>query len=108
MRRGSIVVLITPFRKRQIEETAFQELVAWQIAQGTHGFVPCGTTGESPALHDDEARRITKLGVEVAKGRAPVIAGTGTNSTDHTIMLTRQAKEAGADAALIVCPYYNK
>ena len=90
------------------KKRAFQELVAWQIGQGTHGLVPCGTTGESPALHDDEARRIIALCVEVAKGRAPVIAGTGTNSTGHTIELTRQAKEAGADAALIVCPYYNK
>ena len=108
MFRGSLVALITPFRNGEVEETAFQELVAWQIAQGTHGFVPCGTTGESPALHDDEARRIIELCVEVAKGRGPVVAGTGTNSTDHTIALTRQAKEAGADAALIVCPYYNK
>jgi len=108
MFRGSLVALITPFRNGEVEETTFQELVAWQIGQGTHGFVPCGTTGESPALHDDEARRIIALCVEVAKGRAPVIAGTGTNSTDHTIALTRQAKEAGADAALIVCPYYNK
>jgi 4-hydroxy-tetrahydrodipicolinate synthase len=82
--------------------------VAWQVGQGTHGFVPCGTTGESPALNDGEARRVVALCVEVAKGRAPVIAGTGTNSTEHTIALTRQAKEAGVDAALIVCPYYNK
>ena len=104
MFRGSLVALITPFRNGEVEETAFQELVAWQIAQGTHGFVPCGTTGESPALHDNEARRIIELCVEVAKGRGPVIAGTGTNSTDHTIALTRQAKQAGADAALIVCP----
>ena len=70
MFRGSLVALITPFRNGEVEETAFQELVAWQIAQGTHGFVPCGTTGESPALHDDEARRIITLCVEVANGRA--------------------------------------
>src|SRR5215469_2566457 len=108
MFRGSLVALITPFRNREVEETAFQEFVTWQIGQGTHGLVPCGTTGESPALHDGEARRIITLCAEVAKGRAPVIAGTGTNSTEHTISLTRQAKEAGADAALIVCPYYNK
>src|SRR5271155_1888813 len=105
---GSLVALITPFRNGEVEETAFQELVAWQIGQGTHGFVPCGTTGESPALHDNEHRRVIALCVEAAKGKVPVIAGTGTNSTDHTIALTRQAKEAGADAALIVCPYYNK
>jgi 4-hydroxy-tetrahydrodipicolinate synthase len=108
MFKGSFVALITPFRSGKVDETAFQELVAWQVGQGTHGFVPCGTTGESPALHDDEARRVIALCVEVAKGRAPVIAGTGTNSTEHTIALTRQAKAAGADAALIVCPYYNK
>jgi 4-hydroxy-tetrahydrodipicolinate synthase len=108
MFKGSFVALITPFRNGKVDETAFQELVAWQIGQGTHGFVPCGTTGESPALHDDEAQRVIALCVEVAKSRAPVIAGTGTNSTEHTIALTRQAKAAGADAALIVCPYYNK
>ncbi|HZT86714.1 MAG TPA: 4-hydroxy-tetrahydrodipicolinate synthase [Stellaceae bacterium] len=112
MFKGSLVALITPFRDKDggkgLDETAFQEFVAWQIGQGTHGLVPCGTTGESPTLHDDEHRRVIALCVEVAKGRAPVIAGTGTNSTEHTIHLTRQAKEAGADAALIVCPYYNK
>jgi 4-hydroxy-tetrahydrodipicolinate synthase len=111
MFKGSLVALITPFRdsgRKPVDEAAFQEFVAWQIGQGTHGLVPCGTTGESPALHDDEHRRVIALCVEVAKGRAPVIAGTGTNSTEHTIELTRQAKEAGADAALVVCPYYNK
>jgi len=108
MFKGSFVALITPFRNGKVDETAFQELVAWQVGQGTHGFVPCGTTGESPALHDDEAQRVIALCVEVARGRAPVIAGTGTNSTEHTIALTRQAKAAGANAALIVCPYYNK
>jgi 4-hydroxy-tetrahydrodipicolinate synthase len=108
MFKGSLVALITPFRDHGLDESAFQEHVAWQIGQGTHGLVPCGTTGESPALHDDEHKRLIALCVEVAKGRAPVIAGTGTNSTEHTIELTRQAKAAGADAALIVCPYYNK
>src|ERR1700738_2739263 len=108
MFKGSLVALITPFRNGKVDETAFQEHVAWQVGPGTPGFVPCGTTGESPALHDGEACRVIALCVEVAKGRAPVIAGTGTNSTEHTIALTRQAKEAGADAALIVCPYYNK
>jgi 4-hydroxy-tetrahydrodipicolinate synthase len=109
MFKGSLVALITPFRSGKVDETAFQEHVAWQVGQGTHGFVPCGTTGESPALGDDEQRRLIGLCVEVAKAkRVPVIAGTGTNSTEHTIALTRQAKEAGADAALIVCPYYNK
>jgi len=108
MFKGSLVALITPFRDGKVDEAAFQEFVAWQIGQGTHGLVPCGTTGESPTLHDDEHRRVIALCVEVAKSRAPVIAGTGTNSTEHTIALTRAAKAAGADAALIVCPYYNK
>jgi 4-hydroxy-tetrahydrodipicolinate synthase len=108
MFKGSLVALITPFRDGKVDETAFQELAAWQIGQGTDGLVPCGTTGESPTLHDDEHRRVIALCVEVAKGRVPVIAGTGTNSTEHTIALTRAAKAAGADAALVVCPYYNK
>src|SRR5271170_4101885 len=109
MFKGSLVALITPFRDHELDEGAFQEHVAWQIEQGTHGLVPCGTTGESPALADDEQRRLVTLCVEVAKDkRIPVIAGTGTNSTEHTIELTRMAKEAGATAALIVCPYYNK
>ena len=108
MFKGSLVALITPFRGHELDEDAFQEHVAWQVGQGTHGLVPCGTTGESPTLTDDESKRVITLCVEVAKGKAPVIAGTGTNSTEHTIALTRQAKAAGADAALIVCPYYNK
>ena len=108
MFKGSLVALITPFRDGAVDETAFQEHVAWQIGQGTHGLVPCGTTGESPALVHDEQKRLIELCVEVAKGREPVIAGTGSNSTAHTIALTKDAKEAGADAALIVCPYYNK
>ena len=108
MFKGSLVALITPFRNGGVDERAFQEFVSWQVGQGTHGLVPCGTTGESPTLHDDEHRRVIALCVEAANGKVPVIAGTGTNSTDHTIALTRQAKAAGADAALIVCPYYNK
>src|SRR5580704_1159617 len=109
MFKGSLVALITPFRDHELDEGAFQEHVAWQIDQGTHGLVPCGTTGESPALADDEQKRLVTLCVEVAKDkRIPVIAGTGTNSTEHTVVLTRQAEAAGADAALIVCPYYNK
>ena len=108
MFKGSLVALITPFRSGGLDESAFQEHVAWQVGQGTRGLVPCGTTGEAPALSHDEHKRVIALCVEVAKGRAPVIAGSGTNSTEHTIELTRQAKAAGADAALIVCPYYNK
>ncbi len=108
MFKGSLVALITPFRDGAVDETAFQEHVAWQLGQGTHGLVPIGTTGECPALEDEEQERLIALTVEVAKGRAPVIPGTGFNSTAHTIHATKVAKNAGADAALVVCPYYNK
>src|SRR5580658_5607502 len=108
MFKGSFVALITPFRGGKVDETAFQEHVAWQLGQGTDGLVPIGTTGECPALDDDEQERLIALTVEVAKGRAPVIPGTGFNSTTHTIHATKVAKKAGADAALVVCPYYNK
>src|SRR6266568_3839809 len=84
MFKGSFVALITPFRDGAVDETAFQEHVAWQLGQGTHGLVPIGTTGECPALEDDEQERLIALCVEVAKGRAPVIPGTGFNSTAHT------------------------
>ncbi len=108
MFKGSLVALITPFRNGALDEAAFQELVAWQLKEGTHGLVPCGTTGESPTLHESEHRRVIALCVEVTAHKVPVVAGTGSNSTEHTIALTRAAKEAGADAALIVCPYYNQ
>ncbi len=109
MFKGSITALVTPFSANgQVDEKAFQDFVAWQIAQGTHGVVPCGTTGESPTLSHEEHNRVVSLCVEVAKGRIPVIAGTGSNSTEEAIYLTRHAKEAGADAALVVAPYYNK
>jgi len=108
MFRGSIVALITPFRDGKVDERAFQEFVAWHIAEGTHGVVPCGTTGESPTLSHEEHRLVIALCVEVAKGRIPVIAGTGSNSTEEAIGLTRYAKQVGADAALVVTPYYNK
>ena len=108
MFKGSLVALITPFRDGAVDEKAFQSHVAWQLDQGTHGLVPIGTTGECPALEDAEQERLIAITVEVAKGRAPVIPGTGFNSTAHTIHATRVAKEAGADAALVVCPYYNK
>lgn len=108
MFKGSITALITPFLNGKVNEKAFQDLVAWQIAEGTHGVVPCGTTGESPTLSHDEHHRVVELCLEVAKGKVPVIAGTGSNSTDEAIALTRHAKKAGADAALVVAPYYNK
>jgi 4-hydroxy-tetrahydrodipicolinate synthase len=108
MFHGSIVALVTPFRNGAIDERAFQDLVAWHLREGTHGFVPVGTTGESPTLSHEEHRRVVELCVEAAGRRRPVIAGTGSNSTDEAISLTRHAKEAGADAALVVTPYYNK
>ncbi|MDQ4061312.1 MAG: 4-hydroxy-tetrahydrodipicolinate synthase, partial [Pseudomonadota bacterium] len=91
-----------------IDETAFQELVDWQIREGTHGVVPVGTTGESPTLSHDEHNRVVRLCVEAAEGRVPVIAGTGSNSTAEAIEFSREAEKAGADALLVVTPYYNK
>nr|WP_294517254.1 4-hydroxy-tetrahydrodipicolinate synthase [uncultured Rhodopila sp.] len=106
---GSLVALITPMRDDgSVDEKAFAEFVDWQIKEGTHGVVPVGTTGESPTLSHDEHRRVVEIAIAVAKGRVPVIAGAGSNSTEEAIALTRHAKEAGADAALVVTPYYNK
>jgi 4-hydroxy-tetrahydrodipicolinate synthase len=105
---GSITALITPFKDGKVDEEALQAFVEWQIEEGTHALVSCGTTGESPTLSHDEDMRVTALCVEAAAGRVPVIAGTGSNSTDEAIALTRHAKAIGADAALLVAPYYNK
>jgi 4-hydroxy-tetrahydrodipicolinate synthase len=105
---GSYVALLTPFRQGAVDERAFQDFVAWQIAEGTDGLVPCGTTGESPTLSHDEHKRVIELTLEVAKGKAMVMAGAGSNSTAEAIDLTRHAQEAGADAVLSVCPYYNR
>jgi 4-hydroxy-tetrahydrodipicolinate synthase len=108
MFRGSLVALITPFRNGAVDERGFQDFVSWQIRQGTTGLIPCGTTGESPTLSHSEHMRVVELCIEAARGKAPVIAGTGSNSTQEAIELTRHAKTAGADAALVVTPYYNK
>ncbi len=108
MFKGSITALLTPFKAGKVDEKTYQSFVDWQIKEGTHGFVPCGTTGESPTLSHDEHKRVVELCIEVAKGRAFVIAGAGSNSTDEAISLTQHAKRAGADAALHVTPYYNK
>ena len=105
---GSNPALITPFRDGAFDELAFRGLVDWHVEQGTDGLVPCGTTGESPTLSHAEHRRVVEVCVEAAAGRLPVIAGTGSNSTSEAIELTRHAKESGADAALVVTPYYNK
>jgi len=106
--RGSITALITPFKNGEVDEKAFKRLVDWQIAEGTQGLVPVGTTGESPTLSHKEHMRVVELCVETARGQVPVIAGAGSNSTREAIELTRHAKEVGADAALSVAPYYNK
>ncbi len=108
MFRGSICALVTPFRDGRVDEGAYQSLIDWQISEGTHGVVPCGTTGESPTLSHEEHRRVVSLCVEAAGARVPVIAGTGSNATEEAIALTRHAKQAGAAAALVVTPYYNK
>jgi 4-hydroxy-tetrahydrodipicolinate synthase len=108
MFQGSITALITPFRNGDVDETAFQKFVDWQVKQGTKALVPCGTTGESPTLSHEEHMRVVELCIEAAGRRVPVIAGTGSNSTAEAIQLTRHAEKAGADAALVVTPYYNK
>ena len=109
MFKGSFVALITPMRADgSVDEKAMESFVDWQIREGTHGLVPVGTTGESPTLSHDEHKRVVELTVAVAKGRVPVIAGAGSNSTAEAIDLARHAKRAGADAALVVTPYYNK
>lgn len=106
--RGSITALITPFRNHKFDEDAFRHLIDWQIEQGTHGLVPCGTTGESPTLSHEEHKKVVAICVEQAQGRVPVIAGTGSNNTEEAIDLTRHAAKVGADACLVVTPYYNK
>ena len=109
MFKGSLVALITPMREDgSVDEKAYASFVDWQIKEGTNAVVPVGTTGESPTLSHAEHRRVVEIAIEVAKGRVPVIAGAGSNSTEEAIALTRHAKEAGADAALVVTPYYNK
>jgi 4-hydroxy-tetrahydrodipicolinate synthase len=108
MFQGSMTALITPFRNGAVDEKSFQDFVAWQIEEGTEAVVPCGTTGESPTLSHEEHRRVVDLCIEVAKGKVPVIAGAGSNSTAEAIELVRHAEKAGADAVLVVTPYYNK
>lgn len=105
---GSITALITPFKNGDIDWKAFDQFVEWQVAEGSSGVVPCGTTGESPTLSHDEHKKIVERCVQIVARRIPVIAGTGSNSTAEALDFTRQAKSAGADAALVVTPYYNK
>jgi 4-hydroxy-tetrahydrodipicolinate synthase len=106
--RGSFTALVTPFKDGALDEKAFRALVGWQIAEGTNGLVPVGTTGESPTLSHDEHKRVVEWCVDEAKGRVPVVAGSGSNSTQEAIDLSRHAEKAGADAVLVVTPYYNK
>jgi 4-hydroxy-tetrahydrodipicolinate synthase len=106
--KGSIPALITPMKDGKVDEAAFRKLVSWQIAQGSHGLVPCGTTGESPTLSHEEHMRVIEICVEEANGRVPVIAGAGSNATAEAISLTRHAKKVGADAVLSVTGYYNR
>jgi 4-hydroxy-tetrahydrodipicolinate synthase len=106
--RGSYTALVTPFKNGAVDEKAFRDLVDWQIAEGTNGLVPVGTTGESPTLSHDEHRQVVEWCIDQAKGRVPVIAGAGSNSTREAVELARHAEKAGADAVLVVTPYYNK
>ena len=108
MFKGSFTALITPFKDGKVDHKTYQDLVRRQLDAGTHGLVPVGTTGESPTLSHEEHMRVTELCIEVVQGQIPVIAGSGSNSTEEAIMLQRHAKAAGADAGLVVTPYYNK
>src|SRR5258705_49244 len=106
--RGSFTALVTPFKNGSLDEAAFRGLVNWQIAEGTNGLVPVGTTGESPTVSHDEHKRVVEWCIDEAKGRVPVIAGAGSNSTKDAVELAEHAEKAGANAVLVVPPYYNK
>ena len=108
MIKGAITALVTPFKDNAVDADALQAFVEWQISEGIHGVVPCGTTGESATLTDDEHQRVIALTVEAAAGRVPVIAGAGSNETRVSVRYAQHAKAVGADAALVVTPYYNK
>ena len=108
MLKGSFTALITPFKDKRVDEDALRRFIDWQIAEGTHGLVPTGTTGESPSLDYDEHKRVVEVTIEAARGRVPVMAGTGSNSTAEAIFLSQHAEKAGAQALLVVTPYYNK
>jgi 4-hydroxy-tetrahydrodipicolinate synthase len=106
--QGSYVAIVTPFRDGKLDRAAYERLIDFQIESGTNGIVPCGTTGESATLSHDEHEELIKLTIELVRGRVPVIAGTGSNSTREALRLTAGAKAAGADAVLLITPYYNK
>jgi len=105
---GSIVAIVTPFQNGRLDEQGLRDLIEFQIANGTNGIVPCGTTGESATLSHEEHERVVAITVEAVNHRVPVIAGTGSNSTDEAIIFTKHAKQVGAEAALLITPYYNK
>jgi 4-hydroxy-tetrahydrodipicolinate synthase len=106
--KGSMTALVTPFKDGKVDESAFRALVDWQIAEGSHGLVPVGTTGESPTLSHEEHRRVVEICIAEARGRVPVIAGAGSNNTTEAVDLARHAEKAGASGVLVVTPYYNK
>ncbi|MFO7726696.1 MAG: 4-hydroxy-tetrahydrodipicolinate synthase [Desulfonatronovibrio sp.] len=106
--KGAFTALVTPYKNNTIDEQAYRDFIEWQLEQGIDGVVPCGTTGESATLSHEEHKKVISICVDQVKGRVPVIAGAGSNSTSEAIDLTRYAKEAGADAALLITPYYNK
>ena len=108
MFKGSIVALVTPFKGDRVDEAVYKDLVDWQIKEGTKGIVPCGTTGEAPTLSEKEQEHVIELCVQSVAKRIPVIAGTGSNSTSEAVHMTRYAAKAGADAVLVVTPYYNR
>ncbi len=108
MIQGAIVAIVTPFKNGQVDEEKYRELIEFQIEQGTHGIVPCGTTGESATLSHAEHKRVVEICLDQVKKRVPVIAGTGSNNTAEALELTKHAEAAGADAALMITPYYNK
>jgi len=106
--KGSIPALITPFQNEEVDYESFSKIIEWSIKEGSQGFVPCGTTGESPTLSHDEHKKVIEECIRIVNKRVPVIAGTGSNSTEEAIDFTSHAEKSGADAALIVTPYYNK
>lgn len=108
MFKGSITALVTPFKDGKLDISAYERFIAFQIDSGTHGIVPCGTTGESPTISGEEHKSLIETAVKSAKGKIPVIAGTGSNCTDEAVEMTRYAEDVGADGALVVTPYYNK
>ncbi len=105
---GAMTALVTPFRNNAIDEEAYRAFIEWQISEGIHGLVPCGTTGESATLSQAEDERVIEICIEQAAGRVPVLAGSGSNNTSEAIALTKFAQKAGADGALLITPYYNK